>query len=62
MSLIKIDPAKVKAKQDAERIEELRELLRSTDYVALVDYDKDATEVKAQRQAWREEIRVLLGA
>ena len=62
MSLIKIDPAKVKAKQDAERIEELRELLRSTDYVALVDYDKDAIEVKAQRQAWREEIRVLLGA
>ncbi len=62
MSLIKIDPAKVKAKQDAERIAELKELLRSTDYVALDDYDKDATEVKAQRQAWREEIRVLLGA
>jgi len=59
MSLIKVDPAKVKAKQDAERIAELKQLLAETDYVGLSDYDKDKPEVLAQRQAWRDEIRGL---
>jgi hypothetical protein len=57
--IIKIDPAKAQAKKDAERILELQQLLRATDYVALSDYDKDKPDVLAQRQAWREEIRAL---
>jgi hypothetical protein len=57
--IIKIDPAKAQAKKDAERILELQQLLRDTDYVALSDYDKDKPDVLAQRQAWREEIRAL---
>ena len=59
MSLIKVDPAKVQAQQNAARIAELQQLLAETDYVTLPDYDKDKTEVLAQRQAWRDEIREL---
>jgi hypothetical protein len=59
MSLIKIDPAKLQAKQNAERISELKQLLAGTDYVALSDYDKDKPDVLAQRLAWREEVRQL---
>jgi bifunctional ADP-heptose synthase (sugar kinase/adenylyltransferase) len=59
MSLIKVDPAKLQAKQNAERIAELKQLLADTDYVALSDYDKDKPDVLAQRQAWREELREL---
>lgn len=59
MSLIKIDPAKLQAKQNAERISELKQLLADTDYVALSDYDKDKPDVLAQRLAWREEVRQL---
>jgi hypothetical protein len=44
-----------------QRITELKQLLRDTDYVALSDYDKDKADVKAQRQAWRDEIRTLEG-
>jgi hypothetical protein len=62
MSLIKVDPAKLQAKQNAERISELKQLLAGTDYVALSDYDKDKPDVLAQRQAWREEIRELEGS
>jgi predicted nucleic acid-binding Zn-ribbon protein len=62
MSLIKIDPAKAAAQQAEKRIAELKKLLADTDYVALSDYDQDKTEVKAQRQAWRDEIRQLQGA
>lgn len=43
----------------ASRIAELKQLLASTDYVALADYDKSKPEVLAQRQAWREELRTL---
>ena len=42
-----------------ERVEKLKRLLASTDYVGLNDYDKDQTEIKTQRQAWRDEIREL---
>ena len=59
MSFIKIDPAKAQAKANAERITELKRLLAETDYVALSDYDQDKPELKAQRQAWRQEIRTL---
>jgi type III secretory pathway component EscU len=62
MSLIKVDAAKVSATQNAKRIAELRKLLADTDYVALADYDQDKPEIKAQRQAWRNEIRQLQGA
>jgi len=59
MSLIQVDPAKVQAKANAERIAELKRLLADSDFRVLPDYDKDSEEIKAQRQAWREEIRAL---
>ena len=59
MSLIKIDPAKAQAKANAERIAELKALLTNSDYKVLPDYDKDSEDIKAQRQAWREEVRQL---
>jgi hypothetical protein len=59
MSLIKVDPAKAQAKANAERIAELKVLLTNSDYKVLPDYDKDSEAIKAQRQAWREEIRTL---
>lgn len=45
----------------SDRIAELKQLLASTDYVALPDYDKSKPDVLAQRQAWREELRALGG-
>lgn len=57
--IIKVDPAKAQAQKNAERIAELQQLLRDTDYVALSDYDKDKPDVLLQRQAWRTEIREL---
>ena len=59
MSLIKVDPAKAQAKVNADRIAELKALLTNSDYKVLPDYDKDSEAIKAQRQAWREEIRTL---
>jgi hypothetical protein len=44
------------------RLKELRSLLADSDYKVLPDYDKPDDGIRAQRQAWREEIRVLLGA
>jgi hypothetical protein len=41
------------------RIAELKALLTNSDYKVLPDYDKDSEAVKADRQAWREEIRTL---
>jgi hypothetical protein len=57
--IIKIDPAKAQAKANAERIAELKRLLTNSDYKVLPDYDKDSEAIKAQRQAWRAEIRTL---
>jgi hypothetical protein len=57
--IIKIDPAKAQAKANADRIAELKALLNNSDYKVLPDYDKDSEAVKAQRQAWREEVRQL---
>jgi hypothetical protein len=59
MSIIKIDPVKAAAKQREARIVELKKLLVDSDYKVLPDYDKDSEAIKAQRQAWREEIRTL---
>jgi hypothetical protein len=59
MSLIKVDPAKVAALDATKRIAELKQLLTDSDYKVLPDYDKDSEAIKAQRQAWREEIRTL---
>ena len=57
--IIKIDPAKAQAKANADRIAELKALLTNSDYKVLPDYDKDSEAIKAQRQAWREEVRQL---
>jgi hypothetical protein len=45
--------------QSYARIVELKRLLAKTDYIALTDYDKEKPDVIAQRQSWREEIRLL---
>ncbi len=45
--------------QAQQRISELQQKLRETDYVGLQDYDKDKPEILADRQAWRDEIRQL---
>jgi bifunctional ADP-heptose synthase (sugar kinase/adenylyltransferase) len=64
IDLSKIKTAEQKAAEAAqaakqERIAELKQLLRDTDYVVLSDYDKDKPDVLLQRQAWRDEIREL---
>ena len=56
--------AAIRAAHDAalvvlSRIAALKQLLANSDYKVLPDYDKPAESVKAQRQAWREEIRTL---
>jgi hypothetical protein len=43
------------------RIAELKALLADSDYKVLPDYDKTDEAIKAQRQAWRDEIRTLEG-
>jgi len=59
--IIKVDSNKLQTQKNADRVVELKKLLRDTDYVTLSDYDKNKTEVLAQRQSWREEIRKLGG-
>lgn len=59
MSIIKVDPVKLAAKQAQVRIAELRKLISDSDYKVLPDYDKPNAEIRKQRQAWREEIRKL---
>lgn len=46
-------------KTNQTEINKLVGKLAATDYVALSDYDQDKTDVKAQRQQWRTEIRTL---
>ena len=45
--------------QKKQRIAELKQLLLDSDYKVLPDYDKPSEAIKAQRQAWRDEIRTL---
>jgi bifunctional ADP-heptose synthase (sugar kinase/adenylyltransferase) len=59
MSLIKVNTKKLAKVETEHRIFELKKLLEETDYIVLSDYDKDKTEIKSQRHAWREEIRDL---
>ena len=60
--LIKVDQSKVDAIADAKRVEELKALLAASDYKAMPDYDRPNAAILAQRQAWRNEIRILLAA
>jgi hypothetical protein len=62
MSIIQVDPAKVAALDATKRIAELKQLLLDSDYKVLPDYDKPSEDIKAQRQAWRDEVRLLEGA
>lgn len=50
-------PTEIEIKQI--RIAELQSNLFDTDYVGLSDYDKSKPEILAQRQIWRNEIRLL---
>ena len=61
MSIVKTDPAKLKALDDAARIAELKKLLADSDYKVLPGYDRPTESIMAQRQAWRDEIRALEG-
>jgi hypothetical protein len=52
--------ANAQAKEKAAKeIAELKSKLIETDYVALIDYDKDKSDVMTQRQQWRNRIRKL---
>jgi hypothetical protein len=53
--VVETNPEQVKA----NRIIELKSLLKDSDYKVLSDYDKPNDAIKAQRQAWRVEIRSL---
>jgi hypothetical protein len=55
--------AEIQAEKDQQakeqRIAELKQLIADSDYKVLPDYDKPNEHIKAQRQAWRDEIRTL---
>jgi hypothetical protein len=51
--------AETAQQQRETRIAELKHLLLDSDYKVLPDYDKPSEDIKAQRQAWRDEIRAL---
>ena len=51
--------AEAAQQQKEQRIAELKQLLLDSDYKVLPDYDKPSEDIKAQRQAWRDEIRTL---
>jgi hypothetical protein len=54
--------AEQEARAREQRIAELKQLLIDSDYKVLPDYDKPNEAIKAQRQAWRDEIRTLEAA
>lgn len=59
-AMLKSQYSEAVAKESTQtEIDELKGKLADTDYVALPDYDKDKTDVIAQRQQWRERIRQL---
>ena len=41
------------------RVSELKKLLANSDFKVMPDYDKPNDDIKAQRQAWRDEFREL---
>ena len=63
--MITVDQAKAQEIANAKRIAELKKLLAESDFKFNVDYDEQNTpeweQLKADRQAWREEIRTLEG-
>lgn len=56
-------PEDIRAEQQSvenqARIKELKRLLVESDFKVLPDYDQPNEDIKAQRQAWREEVRLL---
>lgn len=58
-------PEQIQAEEQAAaneaRIAELKRLLTESDFKVLPDYDQSNSEIKEQRQAWREEIRQIEG-
>ena len=66
--ILKDEAEKLKAEeQKEERIVELKRLLTDTDYKTIkysegLISEEEYAEVKAQRQAWRDEINILQGA
>ena len=60
--MIKIDRTKADALAAKKRIGELQALLAASDYKVLPDYDKPNDDVREQRKAWREELRLLSGS
>lgn len=59
MSIVRVDPVKLQAIQNASRIAELKKLLADTDYKVLPDYDKPDPNIAVLREQWRTEIRAL---
>lgn len=57
--IIKIDQSKLSEQAKQARIAELKQLLADSDFKVLPDYDQPNDDIKAQRLAWREEIRKL---
>jgi hypothetical protein len=51
--------AEQEAQAREQRVAELKQLIAESDYKVLPDYDKPNEGIKAQRQAWRDEIREL---
>ena len=49
------------AQQQQARIYALKDLLAASDHKVLPDYDRPDTQIRQQRQAWRNEIRQLNG-
>lgn len=53
--------AEAQAAANEARVAELKRLLTESDFKVLPDYDRPSDDIKAQRQAWREEVRQLEG-
>ena len=56
--MIRINPDKALAQEQATKLAEAKAYLTSTDYMMTADYDKDTTEVRILRQQARDTIRV----
>lgn len=59
MSLFKINQKYIDDQNRIKRIEELKRLLKDSDFKVLPDYDQQDNSIIIQRQSWREEIRQL---
>lgn len=59
MSIFKINQSYLEKQTKTKRVEELKALLKESDFKILPDYDKKDESLILQRQQWREEIRLL---